>query len=171
MSKIMISVQRWKEVVRVPVEAELFQVDGLELAVHKDIDAPGWLVTEPWTGRYMVIAAANREAAIEQAITRVREKGVEYWRELIAKYLAEDQGKQQAQPKEPKGALAQLEAIPGHWYVLKSPFQPGDSYHAGLMPHSVTGWNGRPDYRADGATLAEAIQNLLDKFAKEEADL
>ena len=67
--------------------------------------------------------------------------------------------------------LTKLEAIPGHWYRLSSPFQPDDGYHAGLTPHGVTGWNGRPDYRGDGQTLEEAIRNLLDKFARGEPDL
>jgi len=62
-------------------------------------------------------------------------------------------------------ALKALEQVPGHWYKLTSPFSAGDVYHAGLTPHETTGWNGRMDYRGDGATLAEAITNLLERLA------
>jgi hypothetical protein len=45
----------------------------------------------------------------------------------------------------------------GFHAVVKSPFVPGELYHAGFTPHGTTGWNGRPDFRGSAATAAEAI--------------
>lgn len=52
----------------------------------------------------------------------------------------------------------------GYWLRLQSPFDSRDpandarhSWNAGFTQHSFTGWNGRPDYRGQGATAAEAI--------------
>ena len=43
-----------------------------------------------------------------------------------------------------------------HW-VIKSPFEKGDTYMAGLTPLGVTGWNGRPDFMAQADTAPMAI--------------
>jgi hypothetical protein len=44
-----------------------------------------------------------------------------------------------------------------HHWSIRSPFAPGDPWFAGLTPHNVTGWNGRPDMDAQGTTGAVAI--------------
>jgi hypothetical protein len=43
-----------------------------------------------------------------------------------------------------------------HW-VIKSPFEKGDTYMAGLTPLGVTGWNGRPDFIGQADTAPAAI--------------
>jgi len=43
-----------------------------------------------------------------------------------------------------------------HW-VIKSPFEKGDTYMAGLTPLGVTGWNGRPDFMGQADTAPMAI--------------
>jgi hypothetical protein len=45
----------------------------------------------------------------------------------------------------------------GFWCQYHSPFEPGMPHRAGFTPHSTTGWNGRPDFAGEGATLAEAV--------------
>ena len=44
-----------------------------------------------------------------------------------------------------------------YWMELKSPFEKGESYHAGFTPLSTTGWNGRPDNQMPGRIPAKAI--------------
>ncbi len=44
-----------------------------------------------------------------------------------------------------------------HW-LIRSPFTDEYNYWiAGLTPKGVTGWNGKPDYEAQGETLMEAV--------------
>jgi hypothetical protein len=44
-----------------------------------------------------------------------------------------------------------------HW-LIRSPFLPEYNYWiAGLTPSGVTGWNGKPDYEAQGETMMEAV--------------
>jgi hypothetical protein len=43
-----------------------------------------------------------------------------------------------------------------HHWTLKTPFGPGDPAFAGLTPHGVTGWNGRPDAEGSGPSLFAA---------------
>lgn len=43
-----------------------------------------------------------------------------------------------------------------HW-LIKSPFTSGASWFAGLTPHGVSGWNGSPDFMAEGSTEMEAV--------------
>lgn len=48
---------------------------------------------------------------------------------------------------------------------IQTPFEPDMRYHAGFTPHSVTGWNGRPDHAdsADTAPLAVCLAALKAK--------
>lgn len=43
------------------------------------------------------------------------------------------------------------------WWKLSTPFERGLPCWAGLTPHGVTGWNGRPDVEASGADIPLAI--------------
>ncbi len=49
----------------------------------------------------------------------------------------------------------------GYHWKINTPFDPrtrdGQLYHAGFTEWGVSGWNGRPDHRACGETLALAI--------------
>lgn len=40
----------------------------------------------------------------------------------------------------------------GWWMKMTSPFDENDNYHAGFCPAGTTGFNGRMDYSANGAT-------------------
>ena len=51
-----------------------------------------------------------------------------------------------------------------HWLV-KSPFQDGEPYWAGLTPKGVSGWNGKPDFYQSGS--AEPIARCLAALASE----
>lgn len=70
--------------------------------------------------------------------------------------------------------VAQLECD-GYWLKLTSPFDPSDpnlnQWHAGFTPHSTTGWNGRPDWRASGDTAMLAICRAALKVRMEEPAL
>jgi hypothetical protein len=48
-------------------------------------------------------------------------------------------------------------ATDGFYCRIDSPFEPGALYRAGFTPHGVTGWNGRPDFRAAADTAPLAI--------------
>ena len=43
-----------------------------------------------------------------------------------------------------------------HWRI-DSPFDVGDPWLAGVTPLGISGWNGRPDFRASGPTFPAAI--------------
>jgi hypothetical protein len=60
----------------------------------------------------------------------------------------------------------------GHYLTLRSPFEPGQPYFAGFTPHGTTGWDGRPDHEAPGATapLAVARAALLALLSEETAN-
>ena len=49
-----------------------------------------------------------------------------------------------------------------HWLV-KSPFEDGEPYWAGLTPKGVSGWNGKPDFYCSGQT--EPIARCLAALA------
>lgn len=89
MPTIQIAVNRGGKDVREPVEAELFEVDGLKLAVHERTDYTGWwIVTEPQTGMCIGDSYPSREKAIEQASKRVRLTGIEKVKQIIADEIA-----------------------------------------------------------------------------------
>lgn len=70
-------------------------------------------------------------------------------------------------------ARGETEPIQGDWeeqvakleeeYHLRitTPFSKGQPYFAGATPLGVSGFNGRPDYEAQGSTLQEAVFNLI----------
>ena len=57
----------------------------------------------------------------------------------------------------------------GFWCVVKSPFIPGELYHAGFTPHATSGWNGRADHRGSGDTPAFAISNAALAYVADRA--
>lgn len=44
-----------------------------------------------------------------------------------------------------------------HWLELKSPFSSGNFYTAGFTTSGCSGWNGYPDFQANGETAAISI--------------
>jgi hypothetical protein len=50
----------------------------------------------------------------------------------------------------------------GYWWLVKSPFEDGEPYWAGLTPKGVSGWNGKPDFYCHGPTepIARCIAAL-----------
>lgn len=60
--------------------------------------------------------------------------------------------------------LSYIPTVPGHWWLIKTPFTPGEKYKAGLTAQGCSGWNGRPDFAGEGDDLAEAIASALAKF-------
>ncbi len=60
---------------------------------------------------------------------------------------------------EPSAAyLLKLEvAKRGFWWEIHSPFFRSQPWFAGLTPHNTTGWNGEPDFKAQGKTEMEAV--------------
>lgn len=49
----------------------------------------------------------------------------------------------------------------GWWCEIKSPFEPGDLYWAGLTPHSTSGWMGKPDHQVGDVTLRGALWRAI----------
>lgn len=43
------------------------------------------------------------------------------------------------------------------WVRVRTPFTDGDVYFCEVNPKGVTGWNGRPDFSGEGATMPEAV--------------
>lgn len=43
-----------------------------------------------------------------------------------------------------------------HW-IIRSPFTNGASWFAGLTPHGMIGFNGKPDFQVEGNTEMEAV--------------
>jgi hypothetical protein len=71
--------------------------------------------------------------------------------ELVERYARSLESEWQAE-------LAKLEE---RYHVkITTPFEQGEPYFAGASPLGQSGFNGRPDYEAQGVTLQEAVLNL-----------
>jgi hypothetical protein len=51
--------------------------------------------------------------------------------------------------------------------VIKTPFEKGETYSAGVTPLGTSGWNGRSDTEGHGESLEEAICSLAIEIAGE----
>jgi hypothetical protein len=130
---------------------EVMALEGRELdaAVAERIFGWQWLM-HPHLNRAEIFSP--------QAVTYLR--GPHYG------WLPDDGSKERMRPYEAPaysstwngiGLVEEAMAQRGYYLTLKSPFEPGQPYFAGFTPHGTTGWNGRPDHEAPGATAPLAV--------------
>jgi hypothetical protein len=70
------------------LEAEIVEIQGIRLGIHKTPGKSGWSVTEPGTGLALASKAKSRQAAVDSVREQIRNAGVDKALALLAKQPA-----------------------------------------------------------------------------------